>query len=168
MPPPEPVPSNSDGLTSTNLIIITCSMLLAVVIITMLVYCRRLRNSQHRLYSPVTWTLNQHGDSISMPYHVSQHANFCHHLPPHRCPRTNGLVGYTLAAENQGSNSEEPDVLLATLEFTQGRGNTSRADQSKENSDDENDVPPTYADVIRFDSEHVRGDETPPPSYEDL
>ncbi|XP_030845559.1 low-density lipoprotein receptor class A domain-containing protein 3 [Strongylocentrotus purpuratus] len=164
---PKPAPSPSGG---SNLLIITCTVLMTVVIVTLLIYFRRVRSSQRRFYSPVSWTLNQHGEAISMPYHVSQHANFCHHLPPHRCPRINGLVGYPLSSGEQVPG-EPPDVLLATLEMTGGpRRFTTSRDRSKDNEGDENDIPPTYSEVIKSDADTRRrgGDETPPPSYEDL
>ncbi|XP_054761824.2 delta-like protein C isoform X1 [Lytechinus pictus] len=162
---PKPAQSPSGG---SNLLIITCTVLMTVVIVTLLIYFRRVRSSQRRFYSPVSWTLNAHGDAISMPYHVSQHANFCHHLPPHRCPRVNGLVGYPLSSGDQVTG--EPDVLLATLEMTGGPGRLSNRDRSKDRDGDENDIPPTYSEVIKSDADSRRraGDETPPPSYEDL
>ncbi|XP_072172249.1 uncharacterized protein [Diadema setosum] len=168
--PPQTISPHSGGLNFSNLLIISCTMVIAVLVISILVYVRRVRSSQRRLYSPVSWTLNQHGDGISMPYHVSQHANFCHHLPPHRCPRTNGLVGFPLGdGITQGTSSDEPDVLLATLEITQGQGNASgRGCHNKEGGNQENDVPPTYLEVIKSDARQRSGDETPPPSYEDL
>ncbi|XP_038078687.1 neurogenic locus notch homolog protein 1-like [Patiria miniata] len=176
--PLHPVESN---LNLIDILIVSCAMLMTFMAVTIFVYVRRVRRMQQRYFAAVGHPHHLHhhhhhhgrrrrrsrsrqagrisdgtGDSmdaVATPYRLSQHSNFCHHLPPHRCPaRTNLLVSYNL---HNGVHIPSPS-------------NTS--DKEEEIEDE---VPPTYMEVVGAGMTAagvvtMQGDETPPPAYEDL
>ena len=181
-PPATPLRPVESSLNLIDILIVSCAMLMTFMAITIFVYVRRVRRMQQRYFAAVghphhlhhhhhhhssrrrRWNrsrglgdgvdANVEIDTLSTPYRLSQHSNFCHHLPPHRCPaRTNLLVSYNL---DNGVQIPNP---------------ISTSDKDEDDVNDE--VPPTYLEVVSVGMTAtgvvpMHRDETPPPAYEDL
>ncbi|XP_022082749.1 low-density lipoprotein receptor class A domain-containing protein 3-like [Acanthaster planci] len=180
--PGTPVQPVESSLSLIDILIVSCAMLMTFMAVTIFVYVRRVRRMQQRYFAAVGHPHHlyhhhhhHHGrrhrrsrtrragrgldggsssvDAVTTPYRLSQHSNFCHHLPPHRCPaRTNLLVSYNLAS---GVHIPNP------------------ASASDKEEEIEDEVPPTYMEVVGAGMTAAgvvttQGDETPPPAYEDL
>ncbi|XP_033645976.1 low-density lipoprotein receptor class A domain-containing protein 3-like [Asterias rubens] len=181
-PPATPLRPVETSPNLIDILIVSCAMLMTFMAITIFVYVRRVRRMQQRYFAAVGHPHHLHHhhhhhsgrrrrrsrsrrmgdvidangeiDTVTTPYRLTQHSNFCHHLPPHRCPaRTNLLVSYNL---NNGVQIPQP---------------ISTSDKDEDDVGDE--VPPTYLEVVgagftAAGMVMMQGNETPPPAYEDL